>query len=296
MKKRIPDFYLEQYRLGEADEETARAIRADSDALARVADLERDSDEILGRYPAEEMARTIRGRLERVEREEAWAHRQASRPASARRRERLVRLWETIRDGLNSPVVAIGAVAALVLALLPIFLAEGPDIGETGEVTAGIERIKGLDPALRVYRQSGPSDAEILTDGSTAYEGDRLQIAYRAAGFRYGAIFSIDGSGYVTLHYPETPERSGDLTQEGEVPLPFAYVLDDAPSFESFFMVLSEEELDVAALISSIEAGIAGSDGDPETVAATVERAVRRIDGHEVTRLERLDLRKYNGE
>lgn len=296
MERHIPDFYIELYRLGEADEEMVRSIQSSPDALARAAELERDSREILERYPAEEMARAIRGRLERVQREEAWEQYSAVESRPSRRRERWSRIGETIRNSLNSPVVAIGAVAALVIALLPIFLTEGPSIGETGEVTAGIERIKGLDPALRVYRQSGPSDAEVLADGSTAYEGDRLQIAYRAAGFGYGVIFSIDGNGFVTLHYPESPQESARLTQEGEVPLPFAYVLDDAPSFETFFMVLSDDEFDPAALITSVERVVGRAGGDSDDVAAAVERAVRRIVENEAMRLERLDLRKFNGE
>lgn len=296
MKNHIPDYYLELYRLGEADDHITRTIQADPDALARVAALDRDSEDILERYPADEMARAIRGRLERVEREDAWERSSDARYAPSQGPTRLARLWESLRDGLNSPVVAIGAVAALVLALLPIFLADGPSIGETGEVTAGIERIKGLDPALRVYRQSGPSDAEILTDESTAYEGDRLQIAYRAAGFRYGTIFSIDGNGFVTIHYPERSDWSGELAQEGEVPLPFAYVLDDAPSFESFFMVVSPVAFDLAELISSIREGIDRSPGGSENVAAVVERAVGRMAEDREFRLEQLDLRKFNGE
>lgn len=293
MKTDIPDFYLEQYRLGEADEKTARTIGEDPEALERLEALERESEKILEQYPPEEMTRII---LERFAREQA-AEREARQIGTASRiREWALRTWTTVRDGLNSPVVAIGAVAALVVALLPIFMAEQPAIGETGDVNAGIERIKGLDPELRVYRQSGPSEAEALTDESLAHEGDRLQIAYRAAGFRYGAIFSIDGNGYVTLHYPATADDSGELAQEGEVPLSYAYVLDDAPEFESFYMVLTTREIDVLSLISTIEQDIGATNGNPDLVGAIVERVVSHIAGEGEIRLERIDLRKDDGE
>lgn len=296
MKSHVPDLYIELYRLGEADERIAATINADPEALERVVELNRDSEDILERYPATDMARIIRERYEREEADRATVYDNGGLGIYRSVGRRLSRIIETIHDAFASPAIAIGAVAVLVVALLPIFLVDHAVVDEAGDVTAGIERIKGLDPVLRVYRQSGPSGAEALTDESTAFTGDHLQVAYRAAGFRYGVIFSVDGNGYLTLHYPATVEESSELVQEGEVVLPYAYVLDDAPAFESFYMVLSTRQIEVDSLIAAVERDIDEVGVDPDVVAATVDRAVERTVTDGEVRLDRIDLRKHDGE
>ena len=52
MSERIPDFFLEQYRLGEADEETVERIENDRHAMERVRELERSDSEHFEKYPA----------------------------------------------------------------------------------------------------------------------------------------------------------------------------------------------------------------------------------------------------
>ncbi len=287
---KTPDFYLEQYRLGEADDGIVGRIAEDPSAAARLDDLESDSAEILARYTPEKMAAAIEDRLKSASATEATQRVDA--------RERSGVDWSNVIDRLrslfSSPLIAMGAVAALILAVTPLFINESVAIEEAGDTTAGIERIKGLDPALRIYRQSGPSEAVELADEATAYAGDRLQIAYRAAGFRYGVIFSIDGNGYLTLHYPTEPGQEADLGQEGEVALPFAYVLDDAPRFESFYMVLSDRSIDAWVLVAALQEEI-GS-GSVDRVANRVEQTIADHLSLETVFLERIDLRKFDGE
>lgn len=90
-------------------------------------------------------------------------------------------------------------------------------------------RSKGdVRPALVVYRQSAHG-YEVLADEQRAARGDVLQLGYVAAGRELGTILSIDGRGVTTVHL-----RVSRLQQGGEVRLPDAYVLDDAPTFERF--------------------------------------------------------------
>ena len=64
-------------------------------------------------------------------------------------------------------------------------------------------------------------------------------------------IFSLDGNGKVTALLAE--ENSSVALEAGKIKLlPYAYKLDDAPHFEKFFLVVSNEafDLDVSQLDS----------------------------------------------
>src|SRR5690606_33901846 len=82
---------------------------------------------------------------------------------------------------------------------------------------------------------------ERLVDGATAEEGDLVQLSYVSAGRRYGAIFSIDGTGELSLHLPLEGGEAVLLEAGPAVALSHAYELDDAPAFERFFFVVSDE-------------------------------------------------------
>ncbi len=148
---------------------------------------------------------------------------------------------------------------AALAAALPVFLAigiimrmgipAGPEI--PGDIEPGI-RTKGLEPRIFVYRDMGDGQAELLQDSTQVQENDRLQISYLAAGMNYGAILSIDGSSVITLHYPENSNMLPRLQPRDEVYLPYGYLLDDAPDFERFFFVTSNEAFDVRELMASL--------------------------------------------
>lgn len=147
-------------------------------------------------------------------------------------------------------MLAIPAMAAAVFLLVPRTTPEEPT-----------ERIKG-DPHLLVFRQI-QSGQEQLAPDAPAKPGEVIQLRAVTGGQRYGVIFSLDGRGAVTLHYPEEASGSTSLTP-GDMALPHAYQLDDAPSFERFFFITSEKPLDVSALLSSAR-----------TLAAAPDRARR---------------------
>jgi hypothetical protein len=106
-----------------------------------------------------------------------------------------------------------------------------------------ITRAKG-GVSLRVFRKTAGGSEE-LRDGAAAVGHDIVQLRYSTGGLRYGTILSIDGRGTITFHVP--PAYSGgtaespELDQNPGATLDSAYELDDAPSFERFFLVLSDE-------------------------------------------------------
>jgi hypothetical protein len=82
---------------------------------------------------------------------------------------------------------------------------------------------------------------------------DLLQISYNAAGEGFGVVISIDGRGVVTRHLPEEGGVSTKLGS-GDIPLPNAYELDDAPRFECFYFITGEAPFAVDAVINAAKA------------------------------------------
>ncbi len=235
MSRRTPDWLLERIALGELPPEELAAARArlaaEPGGLERLAKLEADDGATLTKLPPSQVAAEVARRRRVVE---------ASRSASTPRR------W--------LPALALGVPVAAGLAALMLFtqreLPEEPRQPQV--VLLDTTRTKGLEPKLLLHRQTQGAP-ESLADQSQARRGDVLQLSYVSAGKRYGAVLSIDGRGSVTLHFPETLTGSSEL-KGGTVALASAYELDDAPAFERFFFVTSDEPLDVNAVMESARA------------------------------------------
>jgi hypothetical protein len=114
-------------------------------------------------------------------------------------------------------------------------------------------RLKGTGPALALFRKTA-TGSEPLPPGSRARAGDVIRIGYRAGGQTFGAIFSVDGNGSVTRHWPATGEKASTL-EPGEHLLPGAFELDAAPDYERFFLVTGERAFDLKPLLEALHAG-----------------------------------------
>lgn len=104
-------------------------------------------------------------------------------------------------------------------------------------------RAKGLIPALFLTTKD-----KTLQDGDTVKAGEKIEIAYRASGDRYGAIFSVDSERSVTLHFPDDERAPTELQKSARVALKQAFELDDKPGFEKFYFVTSQQKISVAKL------------------------------------------------
>jgi hypothetical protein len=107
---------------------------------------------------------------------------------------------------------------------------------------------------LEVFRAAA-SGPERLAEGSPVSEGDTLQLAYRAHGERYGAILSLDGRGVITRSLPLAGQEAVPLEPEGLVPLQHALSLDDAPSFERFFLVTADSRFPLPPVERALQRG-----------------------------------------
>jgi hypothetical protein len=234
----ISDYLLERLAAGDLPASRAASLHArvarDPDARARLARLAASSAEILQEHPPAIVVEEIRRRFSNAPSTSAGG----SGRASVRGRP-----W------LSFGVPALALVGALVLTIrgtgwwpvhgLPTRALPGSE--STGDT------LKGLRPSLRVYRKAA-GRIERLRDGAPTRPGDELQLAYVAAGHRFGAVVSADGTGHVTYHLPPVAGPAVRLRTDGETVLPSAYELDAAPRFERFLFVASDEPFDATAL------------------------------------------------
>lgn len=119
-------------------------------------------------------------------------------------------------------------------------------IAMNGNNTTNGVTLKGLKPGLFL------STTQPLTNGSVVHAGDEIQIAYRASGYKYGVIFSVDAKRETTFHFPgnfKTGE-SQELKAGSRVPLKLAFKLDDKPGFEKFYFVTSQQPLSHPQLLA----------------------------------------------
>lgn len=230
---RISDIELERYALLElpasAHAKLERCIAEDLDAQARLREIRRTNQEILASYPPETVVPSIERRAYR-----ASAERQGN-----------------TRRGFPLLVPILGALfAAAVFAIVP-----QPSKKPEVQTRAQLEptRVKGQKPTLLVFLKPGLGESpRSLPDGSVVKPHALLQLAYIAAGRPHGVVLSIDGRGAVMLHHPSTAGGSSRLAI-GQVVLPNAYELDDAPRFERFFFITSTAPIDPAQVMAAAQ-------------------------------------------
>lgn len=220
----FPDWKLERYLLGELSPKEMENIRKreqSEDILReRLNKLKRENDEILSLYPPETVVPQIETRFPRIKKNVPVKHH-----------------WP------------IWAAAMLVVA----FIQGIPFIIDEFQSSQNIEmfgngddetRIKGLTPRLEVWRRRG-YEAEPLKNNTSAFAGDEIQLRYAVPESCYGILVSLDGKGTLTAHLPEGRFKAEVLEPGKMTFLDKAYRLDDAPEFETFYLITSPKPFEV---------------------------------------------------
>ena len=110
-------------------------------------------------------------------------------------------------------------------------------------------------PLLQIVRKDPSGHAQRLVAGAAVHAGDIVQVGYmRANPHQYGSILSLDGWGVVTVHLPG-PDESTAAPLMGTHWLEYAFVLDNAPSFEHFVFVVDDEPFDVGEVQEALRTG-----------------------------------------
>lgn len=227
-------WHIEQFAAGELDPVARRQfeeqMRDDPELQRLVSEIQAENKQFSQTHPFERTKMAMQaGQVQRV----------VVRPAMQRNS-----LWVA---------TAFASVAALLVSL-SVFLSPTPTPTPTSEISvaayngADTVRLKGVKPRLRIFKRLDTGSEE-LVDGAFVAPNETLQLRYLAGGYPFGAIVSIDGGGGVTLHYPANAQTSSALAQNGEIALPYAYQLDNAPRFEKFVFVLSSKPLIVSKIL-----------------------------------------------
>ena len=156
------------------------------------------------------------------------------------------------------------AAAAVILCaiMIPATIRETSKSLSSEPVAVETVRVKGnadtrnfesKNPKINLYRLDEDKITS-LKNGASAKSGDVIQITYNAGNKDYGVIFSVDGNGNITRHFPEDSWKAEPLHHNyNETPLDFSYELDNAPNFECFIMVTSKEQFSLDDLESKIK-------------------------------------------
>ena len=226
MSKRVPDWVLERYLVGELPPEFSEAdVAADPTAQERLAALRASDEEILAKHQPRAVAANVRQRAEQRQ--------AARRPAMTR--------W-----------VPLAVAAGLVAVIVPVAmrLQQQPDI-----------LTKGLEPHLEVYRQ-GPGGNELLATGAVGRPGDVIQLRIVPADARFGAVVAVDSSGAATLVAPAQEGPALELPRGRSLSLADALQLDAAGDFDRFFLVTSDRPFQTGDVITAARKLGAGSSRD----------------------------------
>ncbi len=223
----IPQLLLEEILLGEKDKKDYYSKYGKEELDSALMELEKSNEEIFSAYPCDEMHDKII--------EKAFAEK------NSLAKEKKTNWFSAVK---------YSAVAALLLAFVsPVLIKNLAPLSNTPEV-----RLKGNSHhKIMLYRHNG-SEAELLKNGSDASENDLIQITYTPGSYNFGVIFSVDGNGNITRHFPENSWNAAKLEKTGEeVPLSFSYSLDDAPNFECFVFVASKNSFDLSDIEASLK-------------------------------------------
>lgn len=255
--KGIPDITLERYGLNELPSEKMAALKgkaaADAGLRARIEALDESDAAILKAYPAAAMARAIDARA-------GSAPLRAAR-VSAQARVRPGRPW-FLRPLFAAPA-GLALACCLMLMLRPLPDSGNVPVTETAEAYA--VRLKGAEAGLAIFRKTRGS-AELLPPQALAKPGDTLQVFYHSRGAGYGVIFSVDGSGSLTLHLPESGNAAAALPAADLSPLPHAYRLDRAPRLERFFLITAPGPFAIDGLLNRARASFAVHHAVPDSL------------------------------
>ena len=226
---KISDFKLERYLLGELPESEMVALQKreaeDEIFAARVAEMRLQGK----RFVAENPFAALEERIEAA----GGVENRAVAPRNT--------LWLKVAAAL---VIALGIFSAVVLNRnVDTFDSQNASMEVAMADMDNGTRIKGMQASLEVWKKTGDSAVQMVNLGN-ASEGDEIQLRYRVPQKCFGMLFSMDGNGTITMHMGEG-NKAIELEPGKMTTLPFAYKLDNAPKFEKFFLLTSQNAFEI---------------------------------------------------
>ena len=236
----IPTRILEEIKNSELDAKNYYSLYGKENIETELDKLKKSDEEILNEYSVQAMRAAVAGKLAR----------NAINSTKSASQAKI----------LHFPASRIISYAAAAVLLAAIIIPAGIKNSKLASHSTPTERVKGnaitasdSAPSINLYRQKG-REIQALNNGDFAKPGDVIQITYNAGSDEYGIIFSVDGNGNITRHFPETGWEAAQLIHRSdETPLDFSYELDNAPDFECFIMVSSKNKFSLDDIENQIE-------------------------------------------
>jgi hypothetical protein len=219
---KISDFKLERYLLGELPEKEMRDFQerelSDEIFAARVREMREQGK----RFVAENPFEVLEAKMDAAD--------------EAADGNVISGLWLKVAAAL---VIALGVFSMVVLNRnVETYSGESATMEVAMANVDDGTRIKGMSASLEVWKKTGDSAVQMVNLGD-ASEGDEIQLRYRVPQKCFGMLFSMDGNGTVTMHMGDG-NNAIELEPGKMTTLPFAYKLDNAPKFEKFFLLTSQ--------------------------------------------------------
>lgn len=273
---KIPSRILEAICNNELQAQDFYDVYGKENVINACNEIKLSNEQIKQTYSAEEMKRAVAQKLQNVK------NRESSKKDKKSGKTELKHQIFAVFGGNNAQkaqktsfskfkvIVPAMAAAVLAVALLPRMilsknLQNPQNLSEISPKSANV-RVKGAKninnlensrqnqkSEIRLYKKTDDG-VQLLANGDSVKNGDVIQITYAPGKNNYGVIFSVDGNGNITRHFPEKSWKSERLSHEKpEIPLNFSYELDNAPNFECFVMVSSEKEFNLNDIEKRIE-------------------------------------------
>ena len=219
---KISDFKLERYLLGELPEKEMRDFQerelSDKIFAARVREMREQGK----RFVAENPFEALEAKMDAAD--------------EAADDNVISGMWLKVAAAL---VIALGVFSMVVLNRhVETYSGESATMEVAMANVDDGTRIKGMSASLEVWKKTGDSAVQMVNLGD-ASEGDEIQLRYRVPQKCFGMLFSMDGNGTVTMHMGDG-NNAIELEPGKMTTLPFAYKLDNAPKFEKFFLLTSQ--------------------------------------------------------
>lgn len=230
---RVPQLLLEQYLLDELKPakkaELERLIAHSPELQTELDALKANNKTILELYPPTQIVATIKER--------------------AKERANMI---STNRFQIILPKIGMALMIPLmVFASYRFIRSTSTPIHNINPMSKHHEHIniKG-EYGIKVIRKDG-NHQRVLSSNAIAHEGDLIQLKYITRSGKFGLLLSLDGNGEVTVHIPA--DGTSNLKGKRQGVAPRSYELDDAPDFERFFMITSNNPIDIDLVKSSLK-------------------------------------------
>jgi len=223
----VPDWKTERYLLGELPESEMQALKnlENEEFRLQIEQLKKSNEKLLAKYPYK-------------------------------------RKFKVLSNVPDTPARLAAIFILCATALIAVFsignIYEEDQFAmlSAGSIEEGT-RVKGLKTNLEIWRKTADITEELM-DNSEAKAGDLLQIRYSALE-PYGTLLSIDGNGVLTVHLAGQNGKAAHLEAGKIISLQNAYELDNAPKFETFYLITANKEFELAPVMEKLLQGITPS-------------------------------------